>query len=119
MSSWLVAFARRKGLVPQMSDTEREALQAGTVWADAEFFSGRPNLGRLLREPYPHLTQEEQAFLDGPCEEACRMVDEWELERTRQLPSAVLPFLRAHGFFGLTVPRSYGGKAFSALACSE
>src|SRR5260221_9888777 len=119
MASWLVDFARRKQLVPQISATEREALLAGTVWIDGALFSGKPTSPRLLREPYPRLTAEEQAFLDGPVEEVCRMVDEWELERTRELPPAVVPFLRAHGFFGLTVPREYGGRAFSALACSE
>jgi acyl-CoA dehydrogenase len=119
MSSWLVDFARRKNLVPRISATEREALEAGTVWIDGALFSGRPDFRRLLREPYPRLTDEEQAFLDGPVEDVCRMVDEWELERTRELPPTVLPFLREHGFFGLTVPREYGGKAFSALACSE
>jgi len=119
MASWLVAYARRKNLIPQMSATEREALEAGTVWADGELFSGKPDLARLLREPWPKLTPEEQAFLDGPVEEVCRMVDEWALERTRHLPPEVLAFLRAHGFFGLTVPREYGGKGFSALACSE
>jgi len=119
MAQWLLDLARRRNLVPPMSATEREALEAGTVWADAELFSGRPDLGRLLREPYPRLTAEEQAFLDGPVEEACGMVDDWEVERTRELPAAVLPFLREQGFFGLTVPREYGGKGFSALACSE
>jgi acyl-CoA dehydrogenase len=119
MGSWLISFARRRNLVPQMSATELEALAAGTVWVDGEIFSGKPDLARLLREPWPHLTAEEQAFLDGPVEEVCRMVDDWEMERTRQLPPEALSFLRARGFFGLTVPKEYGGRAFSALACSE
>ena len=118
MASWLIAYARRRNLVPQISATEREALEAGTVWADGELFSGRPDLGRLLREPWPRLSREEQAFLDGPVEEVCRMVDEAEVERARTLPPEVVSFLRRHGFFGLTVPREYGGQAFSALACS-
>src|SRR6266702_4002049 len=116
MASWLIAYARR--LVPQMSATEREALEAGTVWADRELFSGKPALARLLPEPWPRLRPEEQAFLDGPVEEVCLMVDEAEVERARQLPPEVLSFLRRQGFFGLTVPKEYGGRAFSALACS-
>jgi acyl-CoA dehydrogenase len=117
MASWLIAYARRRNLLPQISATEREALEAGTVWADGDLFSGRPDLGRLLREPWPRLTREEQAFLDGPVEAVCGMVDEAEVERTRTLPPEVVAFLRRHGFFGLTVPREYGGQAFSALAC--
>ena len=117
MASWLIAYARRRNLLPQISATEREALEAGMVWADGELFSGRPDLGRLVREPWPRLSPEEQAFLDGPVEAACRMVDEAEVERTRKLPPEVLAFLGRHGFFGLTVPREYGGLAFSALAC--
>jgi acyl-CoA dehydrogenase len=119
MGSWLISFARRRNLVPQMSATEVEALAAGTVWIDGELFSGQPDLARIAREPWPRLTAEEQAFLDGPVEEVCRMVDDWEVERTRQVPPDVLAFLRAQGFFGLTVPKEYGGRAFSALACSE
>jgi hypothetical protein len=65
MASWLVTFARRNNLVPQISATEREALDAGTVWIDGAFFSGKPDFARRLREPYPQLTAEEQAFLDG------------------------------------------------------
>ncbi len=114
MASWLIAYARR--LVPQMSATEREALEAGTVWADRELFSGKPDFERLLSEPWPRLRREEQAFLDGPVEEVCRMVDETEVERARTLPPEVVSFLCRHGFFGLTVPREYGGQAFSALA---
>ena len=116
--SWLVSLARSRGFVPQMSSTEREALEAGTVWVDGELFSGRPDFGRMLRESYPRLTSEEQAFLDGPTEEVCRMIDPWEVAEQRQLPESALRFLRENGFFGLVIPREYGGKAFSSLACS-
>jgi acyl-CoA dehydrogenase len=118
MFGWLAAAAKARNLVPQMSATEREALMAGTVWVDGELFSGRPDFARILREPYPRLTPEEQAFLDGPVEQVCGMVDEWELNRRREFPPEVLPFLREHGFFGLVIPKEYGGKAFSALGCS-
>jgi acyl-CoA dehydrogenase len=111
-SAWL------RELVPSLSPTEREALEAGTVWADTELFSGRPDFARLLREPYPRLSEEEQAFLEGPVAEVCRRVDEWEVSQRRELPPSVLPFLKEHGFFGLNIPREYGGKAFSALGCS-
>jgi acyl-CoA dehydrogenase len=118
MFAWLAAAAKAKNLVPRMSATEREALEAGTVWVDGELFSGRPDFARILREPYPQLTAEEQAFLDGPVEEVCGMVDEWELNRRREFPPEVIPFLREHGFFGLVIPKEHGGLAFSALGCS-
>ncbi len=118
MFGWLAAAAQARNLVPQMSATEREALEAGTVWLDGELFSGRPDFVRILREPYPQLTTAERAFLDGPVEEVCRMVDEWDMNRRREFPSQLLPFLRAHGFFGLVIPKEYGGRGFSALGCS-
>lgn len=105
-------------LVPRMSETEREALEAGDVWVDGEIFSGRPDLSRLASEPYPALSAEERAFLDGPVEEVCRMVNDWELHRTRELPEAVWAFLRRERFFGLVIPKEHGGLGFSALAAS-
>jgi acyl-CoA dehydrogenase len=118
MLSRLVRPAWLRNLVPALSPTEREALEAGTVWADGELFSGKPDFARLLKEPYPRLSEEERAFLDGSVREACRLVDEWEVSRRRELPPSVLPFLKEQGFFGLNIPREYGGRGFSALACS-
>jgi acyl-CoA dehydrogenase len=109
---------RARTLLPRMSETEREALEAGTVWLDGELFSGRPDFRRMLREPWPELTERERAFLDGPVEEACRRVDPWELSRRRDLSPDLWAFLKRERFFGLTIPREYGGHAFSALACS-
>ena len=78
-------------MLPSMSDTEREALEAGTVWWDGEIFTGRPNWTRLLSAKAPQLTAEEQAFIDGPCEELCRMVDDWDITHRRaDLPPAGL-----------------------------
>ena len=117
--SLLLRIAKSKGLLPRVSDTEREALEAGTVWVDGELFSGRPDFRRILSEPYPELTERERAFLDGPVEQACRMVDPWELARRRELSSEIWDFLKRERFFGLTIPEEYGGHAFSALACSS
>ena len=118
MARWLQRRLRAAGLVPRMSDTERIALEAGDVWVDGDLFSGRLNLERLLDEPWPELTAEETAFLEGPVEELCDMVDDWRLWRERRLPPIVWNHLREHGFFGLAIPAEYGGLGFSALAQS-
>ena len=107
-------------VLPPISDTEREALEAGTVWWDGELFSGRPDWDRLLGYPQPRLTEEEQAFLDGPVEELCRMTNEWQITTELQdLPPQVWDFIKSNGFFGLIIPKEYGGKGFSAYAHSQ
>lgn len=111
-------LSRLKRLVPRISETERQALDAGTVWVDGELFSGRPDFRRMLGEPYPGLGERERAFLDGPVETLCGMIDDWELSRTRELPEAVWRYLKEQRFFGLAIPREHGGHAFSALALS-
>ena len=118
MARWLQRRLRAAGLVPRMSETERIALEAGDVWVDAALFSGRLRLHELLEEPWPELTAEEVAFLDGPVEELCNMVDDWRLWRERRLPRIVWNHLREHRFFGLAIPPEYGGLGFSALAQS-
>ena len=111
-------LSRLRGLVPRISETERQALDAGTVWVDGELFSGRPDFRKMLGEPYPGLDQRERAFLDGPVETLCSMVNEWELSRTRELPEEVWRYLKEQRFFGLAIPREHGGHGFSALALS-
>jgi acyl-CoA dehydrogenase len=118
MSSWLLRTLRAKGLVPRISETERQALEAGTVWVDGELFFGRPDFKRMLAEPWPALTDRERAFLNGPVDEVCGMVDPWELSQTRELSPAVWRYLKAERFFGLAIPEEYGGHGFSALALS-
>jgi len=113
-------FAWFRGVLPAISETERAALDAGTVWWDGELFSGAPDWQRLLRQPAPRLSEEEQAFLDGPTETLCAMVDEWEVTHERlDLPPEAWRYIREQGFFGLIIPREYGGKGFSAIAHSE
>ena len=85
-----------------------------------ELFSGNPHWGRLLRLPRPHLSTEERAFLDGPTEQLCRMLDDWQITHEEQdRPPAVWDFIRSEGFFGLIIPRRYGGRGFSAQLHSE
>ena len=100
-----------------MSDTEREALEAGTVWWDGELFTGRPDWNKLLvGQGAASCTAEEQAFLDGPCEELCRMIDDWDITHRRaDLPPQVWEFIKRKGFFAMIIPKKYGGLEFSAL----
>ncbi len=106
-------------MLPSMSDTEREALEAGTVWWDGELFTGRPDWQKLLGAKAPQLTAEEQAFIDGPCEELCRMVDDWDITHRRaDLPPEIWDFLKRQGFFAMIIPKRYGGLEFSAYAHS-
>ncbi len=106
-------------LLPNMSATEREALDAGTVWWDGELFTGGPNWSKLMSAKAPTLTPVEQAFLDGPCEELCAMLDDWDITHRRaDMPAAVWSFIKAQGFFAMIIPRRYGGLEFSAFAHS-
>ncbi|MDQ2696470.1 MAG: acyl-CoA dehydrogenase family protein, partial [Pseudomonadota bacterium] len=106
-------------LLPPLSNTERQALEAGTVGWDGELFSGRPGWNSFLAAPRPQLAAGEQAFLDGPVEELCRMLDDWRInEEFKDLPPEAWRLIRDKGFLGLIIPREYGGLGFSALAHS-
>jgi acyl-CoA dehydrogenase len=107
-------------LLPSMSSTEREALEAGTVWWDGELFTGGPDWPRLMNAKAPALNAQEQAFLDGPCETLCRMLDDWDITHKRgDLPPQVWDYLKTQGFFAMIIPRKYGGLEFSAYAHSS
>ncbi len=104
-----------KGVLPAMSATEKEALDAGTVWWDAELFSGKPNWKLLLDQPKPSLSAEEQAFVDGPVEELCAMLDDWKINRElKDLPPEVWQFIKDQRFLSMIIPKAYGGLEFSA-----
>ncbi|MFP3407882.1 MULTISPECIES: acyl-CoA dehydrogenase [Pseudomonas] len=105
--------------LPPMSQTEREAIDAGTVWWDGELFSGRPDWRTLLAYPAPKLTEEEQAFIDGPTEALCAMVSDWQIGQDMDLPPEAWQHIKTHGFFALIIPKEYGGKGFSAHAHSQ
>jgi acyl-CoA dehydrogenase len=112
-------FTLFRKVLPRISDTEQEALDAGTVWWDGELFSGRPRWRKLLKTPPAQLDEREQAFLDGPVDELCRMLDDWEIcDRHRKLPEPIWDFLRKHRFFSMIIPENYGGLDFSAAAHS-
>ncbi len=116
-SNPLLSVYRR--ILPDMSQTEKEAIDAGTVWWDGDLFSGKPDWDKLLRTPEARLTAEEQAFLDGPCEELCTMTDDWEVTHERyDLSPEVWQYIKDKGFLGMIIPKKYGGLQFSALAHS-
>ena len=115
MFTALMKLMKANKMLPQISDTERQALEAGTVWVDGEFFSGNPDFARVLREPYNSLSGEEKAFLDGPTEELCKMIDRYTVSRTRKVPEHILDYMKKQGFFGLLIPKEYGGKGYSVL----
>ncbi|HET8942565.1 MAG TPA: acyl-CoA dehydrogenase [Rudaea sp.] len=106
-------------VLPRLGETERIALEAGTVWWDVELFSGRPHWHTLLDFEAQKLSADEQAFMDGPVAELCARLDDWEIHQQRDLPVEIWSFLRTKGFFGMIIPKQYGGHGFSAIAHSR
>jgi acyl-CoA dehydrogenase len=106
-------------LLPSMSDTERDALEAGTVWWDGELFTGNPDWRKLRDAPPPRLSAEEQAFIEGPCDTLCRMLDDFDITHRRgDLPPEVWDYIKSQRFFAMIIPRRYGGLEFSTYAHS-
>lgn len=113
-------FAWAHKALPPMSDTEREALEAGDVWWDADLFTGNPDWSKLLANEPARLTEEESAFLAGPVEELCAMVDDWKVNwEWRDLPPDVWDFIKRNKFLGMIIPKEFGGLGFSPYAHSE
>lgn len=109
-----------RGRLPTLSPTESEALKSGTVDWDGELFSGQPDWAILHKAKAAHLSSEEQAFLDGPVNKLCDMLDDWKITHEHfDLPDKVWKFIRENGFFGLMIPKDQGGKGFSHTAHSE
>src|SRR5450759_1848839 len=106
-------------ILPQISATEQEAIDAGTVWWDGELFSGNPDWDKLLAFPKCGISAREQAFLDNEVEQLCAMLDDWDITHNRaDLPPEVWQFIKDKGFFGMIIPKRYGGLEFSAQAHS-
>lgn len=113
-------YGMYRKVMPTISDTEQEALDAGTVWWEGQLFSGKPQWSTLLSYGRATLTAEEQAFLNEETETLCTLVDDWSITTQNQdLPPEAWEYIKAKGFFGLIIPKEYGGKGFSALAHSE
>jgi acyl-CoA dehydrogenase len=104
-------------MLPEISETEQIALDAGTVGWEGELFAGKPDWKLLKKQPYLSLTVEEQAFIDGPVEELCNMLDSWEINHVdADLNPETWEFLKQNRFFGMIIPKEYGGLGFSAMA---
>jgi len=119
---WLTEplFRHMKRALPPMSETERSAMEAGSVWWDAELFQGNPDWEKLLNTPAPVLTEKEDAFLGGPVEELCGLLDDWDITHKRNdLSPEMWSFIKSNRFFGMIIPEAYGGLGFSAYAHSQ
>ena len=119
VSKAVMGVMRKLGVVPQISATERTALEAGVVWVEKDLFSGKPNFEGILAEPYAKLTAEEQAYIDKEVEELCRLCDPWKIWKNREVPAEVWQYIKDNGFLGMIIPKEYGGRGFTAMAHSE
>src|SRR5450830_489151 len=108
-----------KRILPTMSETERDALEAGTTWWDADLFSGRPDWPKLLAYGRATLTAEERHFLDHDVERLCELVNDWETQQQLDLPAQAWAYMKSQGFLGMIIPKQYGGKQFSAYMHSQ
>ncbi|MGW8307245.1 MAG: acyl-CoA dehydrogenase [Achromobacter pulmonis] len=114
------AYRWARNAMPPLSATEREAIEAGDAWWEADLFTGNPNWRKLLDLPAATLTPDEQRFIDGPVAQLCAMLDEWDITwHRRDLPAEVWDFLKAQRFFGMIIPKRHGGLGFSPYAHSE
>jgi acyl-CoA dehydrogenase len=118
LSAGLMQLMEALQFLPKISETEQTAIDAGSVWMEGELFSGNPDLAKTLDQRYSGLSDEEQAFLDGPCEEVCAMVDDWKVHQRGDLSTETWDYLKENGFFGLIIPEEYGGKGFSVAGRS-
>ena len=117
VSKPLLSYVQK--VLPPMSQTERDAIDAGTVWFEADLFRGKPDWSKLLNYPQAKLTDEEQAFVDGPTNELCAMMDDWEITyELNNLPENVWQFIKDNRFLGMVIPKEYGGLGFSGLGHS-
>ena len=119
ISSGVMKIMHKLGVVPKISATERTALEAGVVWIEKDLFSGNPDFKKIMNEPYGKLTAEEELFMKGPVEELCQLCDPWKIWKNRDIPQDVIEFAKKKGFFGMIIPKEYGGLGFTAMAHSE
>jgi len=118
LTPFIIFLIRNLGLLPKISQTEKIALTSGTTWVDGELFSGNPDFKKIMEMSYPKLTQEEQNFIDNEVEELCKICVDYQVQILRDLPEEVWQYLRDKKFFGMIIPKTFGGLGFSAFAHS-
>jgi acyl-CoA dehydrogenase len=118
ISRGLMAIFKKIKIIPEISETEKQAIEAGTAWVEKDFFSGVPDLKTILSQPVPTLTLEEESFLNHQVETLCQMVDDWKLWKERDLSANAWAYIRKEKFLGMIIPKEYGGLGFSAVAHS-
>lgn len=114
----IIVIIKQLGLLPKISETEKIALTSGNTWIDSELFSGRPNFDKIFKEKYPTLSEEEKSFLNNEVEEVCKMCVDYDVQLRRDLSPEVWKYLGEKKFFGMIIPKKYGGLGFSAYAHS-
>lgn len=114
----LVLLIKKLGLLPKISETEKIALTSGSVWVDGQLFSGKPDFNWIFSQEFPHLSEEEKRFLENEVETVCMMCIDYDVQRNRDLSSDVWQYLKDKKFFGMIIPKEYGGLGFSAYAHS-
>ena len=119
ITSKLVSFINKNGLLPKISQTEEAALQAGTNWVEADFFNAKVDFKQINAQKIITLTQEEQDFLDNEVEQLCEMTTDWEIFQARDLRPDVWQFIKDKKFFGMIIPKEFGGLGFSATMHSR
>ncbi|MBC7385861.1 MAG: acyl-CoA dehydrogenase [Cryobacterium sp.] len=119
LSKGVMAALKALKFLPTISETEKVAIEAGSVWVEGDLFSGRPDLHKLMKEPYPTLSAEEKAFMDGPLQKLCEMIDDWVIWKDRKIPDDVWDFIRKEKFLGMIIPKEYGGLGLSPMGHSE
>ncbi len=118
ITAHIVDLMQKKHLMPKISETEKIALRAGTLWVDGEFFSGKPDFNTIFSKPYPSLSGEERAFLDNEVNTLCAMTNDHQVFQKRDLPPEVWAYMKEQRFFGMIIPKEYGGLGFTALGHS-
>lgn len=118
-SKFVMWFMEKAKIMPQISQTERTALEAGVVWIEKDLFSGKPDFKQILSEPYGKLTEEEKKFINNEVEELCRLCEPYKIFKNKEIPTEVWDYIKKKGFLGMIIPKEYGGLGFSAMAHSE
>lgn len=118
-SQAVMTLFKKLEFIPKISETERTALEAGVVWIEKDLFSGKPDFDFIRKETYPKLTAEEQAFMDNQVSTLCALIDPWKVHKTRELSKEAWDYIKKEKFFGMIIPKEYGGLGFSAMAHSE